>query len=114
MKDLILPLKKKYFQMWKDGVKKEDYRSTTPYWAARLCDNYYLCCYGIKHFCCSECRFFKPKQYDRLVLTEGYPPKTETTRILYKHTPIITIGIGKESLGAEKDKIYFIIKSGIY
>ena len=36
MKELRLSLKKNWFEMTKAGIKKEDYREITPYWAKRL------------------------------------------------------------------------------
>ena len=35
---LILPIKKKWFDMILSGEKKEEYREITPYWRARLTD----------------------------------------------------------------------------
>jgi len=34
--DLNLPLKKKWFEMTKAGIKKEDYREMSDYWIKRL------------------------------------------------------------------------------
>lgn len=115
MKDLILHLKTKYFQMWKDGIKTEDYREITQYWANRLCDNYNrLSCLDdsipFKKPCCLNCKKFRQKSFNMLVLTCGYPLKNDKTRNLIFPYHTIEIGKGKEELGAVKDKYYFIIK----
>lgn len=33
---LILPIKKKWYDMIKSGVKKEEYREIKPYWSSRV------------------------------------------------------------------------------
>lgn len=58
--DLILPLKREYFEQIKTGTKTEEYRLVNDYWRARL----YL------------------KKYKRIVLTLGYPKRTDTERRL--------------------------------
>jgi len=49
--DLVLHLKKEYFEQIKSGVKKEEYREMTPYWFSRL--------FG--------------KKYRNIILVSGYP-----------------------------------------
>jgi hypothetical protein len=58
--DLVLPLKREYFEQIKAGTKTEEYRIVSDYWRARL----YL------------------KKYKRIVLTLGYPKRTDTERRL--------------------------------
>lgn len=58
--DLVLPLKAEYFHAIKDGSKSVEYRLDTPYWRRRL--------FG--------------RSYDRIVLTLGYPKKSDTARRL--------------------------------
>ena len=60
MRVLTLPLKGEYFDQIKDGVKKEEYRKCSAFWMKRL----WL------------------KSFDKIVLTRGYPKKTDTTRRL--------------------------------
>ena len=62
MADLVLPLKREYFEAIRDGSKVEEYRLTTAYWSRRL-------------------RF---RHYDRIVLTLGYPSATNEARRLYR------------------------------
>lgn len=59
-KDLILPLKRIYFEQIRSGEKKEEFRLCTPYWEKRLVG----------------------RSYDRLVLTLGYPAKDDAERRL--------------------------------
>lgn len=58
MKTLTLPLKREYFEQIRDGHKLEEYRLCTPHWRKRL----------------------EGKQYDRIVLTLGYPAKADAAR----------------------------------
>lgn len=60
MADLILPLKREYFEQIKAGTKIEEYRLVTPYWTRRL----------------------DRRSFERLILTLGYPPKDDTSRRL--------------------------------
>lgn len=58
--DLILPLKAEYFNAIRGGSKSVEYRLDTPYWRRRLVG----------------------RSYDRVVLTLGYPKKSDTERRL--------------------------------
>lgn len=58
--DLVLPLKREYFEQIKRGEKPEDFRLCTPYWAKRL----------------------EGREYGRVVLTLGYPAKDDQDRRL--------------------------------
>ncbi len=114
MKHLILILKSKWFEMWRSGIKKEDYRDIKPYWAKRFCKNYCMEC-NINLFNeiipihCEECDYFQPKLYDSLILKNGYCKSDDSKRIIRKQKPIITIGKGNADWGAVKDKFYFKI-----
>ena len=56
--DLVLPLKREYFEQIKHGEKLEEFRLCTPYWAKRL----------------------EGREYGRVVLTLGYPSRNDTER----------------------------------
>ena len=58
--DLILPLKREYFEQIKAGTKPEEYRLVNDFWRARI----------------------GRKQYTRIVLTLGYPKRGDTERRL--------------------------------
>lgn len=60
MKDLTLPLKGIYFDQIKAGEKTEEYRLVTLYWVRRL----------------------EGRRYGRIILTRGYPKRTDTARRL--------------------------------
>lgn len=60
MRDLILPLKREYFEQIKAGTKTEDFRLVNDYWCSRL----------------------YARVYDRIVLTLGYPKRTDADRRL--------------------------------
>jgi hypothetical protein len=103
MKTLRLPLKKKWFKLTKSGVKTEDYREITHHWISRLTTNW------DKHIFPNELIF---KDFDKTILTLGYPSKEETDKFLtYEHKGI-EIRTGNPAWGAEPDKLYFVIKHG--
>ncbi len=57
---LHLPLKREYFLAIRDGAKAWEYRLRTPYWCKRI----------------------EGRQYGVLVLSDGYPPRTDLLRRL--------------------------------
>lgn len=61
--DLILSLKREYFDAIKSGEKHEEYRLCTPYW---------------------EKRFSGGVQYDNVILTLGYPKRDDGSRRIIK------------------------------
>ncbi len=60
MKQLILAVKKQYFEEIKCGTKKYEYRLRNEYWKKRL----------------------ENKNYDEIVITLGYPKKDDNERRL--------------------------------
>jgi len=58
--NLVLPLKREYFEQIKHGEKPEEFRLCTPYWAKRL----------------------EGREYGWVVLTLGYPAKDDSERRL--------------------------------
>ncbi len=64
MADLILPLKREYFEAIREGTKTEEYRRCTPYWQRRIASP------------------FIP--YERIVLTLGYPARDDLSRRLIR------------------------------
>lgn len=89
---LILPIKKKWFDMIKSGEKKEEYREIKPYYKSRL---------GKKVNFCKETGY---GYY--ILLRNGYSKSSPTLKV----GCYITIGHGKEEWGAEPNKEYYIIK----
>lgn len=58
MSDLVLHLKREYFDQIASGEKAEEYRLITPYWSKRL----------------------EGRRYDFIVLLCGYPPRDDNKR----------------------------------
>lgn len=103
MKTLVLPLKKKWFDMIKSGEKLEEYREINEYWKKRLT----LWLFMGESFRDND--VIVPKEYDTITFTLGYPRKDDTERRITFKNPSIWIGEGLEKWGAEKGKQYFII-----
>lgn len=104
MKTLTLSLKKKWFDMIKSGVKKEEYREIKPYWKKRLRN------IALKTDLSTVYEGFQ--RYDRLVFTLGYPKSDDMERRLIFKNPKICISAGKPEWGAEHGKEYFVITWG--
>jgi len=98
MKTLTLPLKKKWFDMIKSGVKKEEYRLFNEYWYKRFCkDN-------------DGGGFYIRRDFDRLVFTLGYPKADDKERRLEFKNPKIRVAIGGNAeWGAIFGVTYFVI-----
>ena len=114
MKILTLPLKRKWFDLIKVGVKKEEYREISEYWFKRFC-NTAPAIYRIMFRICMETKDFTMAKetnitkYSALVFTLGYPKADDTERRLVFKNPKIRIGEGKPEWGAEPGKMYFVI-----
>lgn len=93
MKTLTLSLKKKWFDLIKSGIKKEEYRECTEYWMKRLDDE----------------KNHSFKRFDKIVFTLGYPKKDDMSRRLVFRNPGIHYRTGKPEWGAEPGKLYFVI-----
>lgn len=59
-RDLVLPLKREFFEQIKAGTKVEEFRLQTAYWRKRL----------------------EGKTFDQVVLTLGYPAREDVARRL--------------------------------
>lgn len=85
---LILPIKKKWFDMIKSGEKKEEYREIKPYYDSRLLGYY------ISHL------------ETTIILRNGYSSNSPTIKCKVK----VETGYGKEEWGAEPNKLYYVLK----
>ena len=121
MKTLTLPLKKKWFDLIKSGIKKEEYREASCYWTSRLLK------YSLGEICKKATKsprsisnfedFVKRhvnngdwvNQFDKIVFTLGYPKADDSERRLELRNPKIRIDEGKPEWGAEPNKLYFVI-----
>ena len=102
MTTLTLPLNRKWFDMIKSGVKKEEYREFNEYWNKRLL-------WTAKHPIERREKYNGFLTFDTLVFTLGYPKADDTERRLVFKNPSIRIGRGKPEWGAEPGKQYFVI-----
>ena len=130
--NLQLSLIKQWFEITKSGIKKEDYRELTPYWAKRLLLYHKeplsetLTNFEIIDICSviSKCYnkedldfeidnwYLSFKKFDSNIMTLGYPKSTDSERILKFEHNGIEIREGNPDWGAEKGKLYFVIKHG--
>lgn len=86
---LHLPLKKEYFEAIREGTKTEEYRLCTPYWQKRLYSPF--------------------GSYDEIVLTLGYPAKTDLERRIVRPWRGYSIKtITHPHFGAEPVQVYAI------
>ena len=100
--DMVLTLKKKWFDMILSGEKSEDYREMKPYWEKRF-GNYFGRFYD---FSKEQHTLVWKKQMKNIVFRNGYGnDKPEFTAEV-----TISEGYGKEEWGAEKDTIYYVLK----
>lgn len=92
---LTLPIKKKWFDMIKSGEKKEEYREIKPYY---------------------ESRFFNSKIDENgeyifqrnmwVIFRNGYSKNSPSVKCYV----IIVKDYGNPEWGAEKDKLYYVLK----
>lgn len=116
---LQMSLKKKWFEMSKANIKKEDYRDLSMYWHSRLClykgekksiiwwEDYFD-----NHYSSDQEHHISFVVFDSNVMTLGYPKSTDTERILNFEHAGIEIRTGNPEWGAEPGKLYFVIKHG--
>lgn len=102
---LILPIKKKWFDMIRSGEKKEEYREIKPYWTKRLNNEFDKMLKSIVP-ANVERDLRKYPQWLTVIFKNGYS----------KHSPFIKceckikIGQGKEEWGAEPNKEYYVLE----
>ncbi len=104
---LHLNLKKKWFDMILSGHKKEEYRALSSYWVSRLCDNRK----GIEDML-SDIEYIPLldiKRFDTITFSNAYQKNRPQFEIELKE---IIIGEGFEEWGAEKGKLYFVLRLG--
>lgn len=98
---LTLPIKKKWFDMIKSGKKKEEYREIKSYYASRFYRNYIAGGVGLEWILNNN-----PIVYEEIIFRNGYrkdSPKIKCYCYIFK-------GKGKPELGAEPNKLYYILK----
>lgn len=88
MIDMTLPIKKKWFDMICCGEKVEEYREIKPYYTSRFTG------------------FVGTNRQIRIRLKNGYSKDSPYVDILCR----IYIDSGREGWGAEKGKLYYVLK----
>lgn len=89
---LQVAVKKQYFDEMTSGMKMEEYRLVTPYWKKRL----------------------EGRDYDRLIITLGYPLKTDASKRLdVKYQGYTVKTITHPHFGCEPVQV-FAIKVELY
>ena len=99
-KTLHLTLKKEWFDMIKNGEKKEEYRDIVPYWTRRLCEKN------------SKENVYEISKFEDVEFTLGYPKKDDPDKRMKFKIKDIIIGLGKPEWGATEGVHYFVIKLG--
>lgn len=106
---LHLVLKDKWFQMYKDSLKTEEYREITPYWCNRLLGarEYWDLILANKKTDKKRLTYnYSVRHFDFVTFHRGYTNETITFQL-----KSITIDYGDMNLGAP-DELCFIIQCG--
>lgn len=107
---LILPIKKKWFDMILSGEKKEEYREIKPYYTTRFC-KYFPFKINSGFWNCDQSiiETYIVKNPNKLcfdvIFRNGYSANSPS----FMAKVSLSIGAGSEEWGAEKDKEYFIL-----
>lgn len=89
---LILPIKKKWFDMLLSGEKKEEYREIKPYYETRFRNVWKGSLIG-------------GNAQRQIMFRNGY--SKDSPSLIAQCT--LSVGAGKQEWGAEKDKQYFVL-----
>jgi hypothetical protein len=103
IESITFAVTKYWFDMFKSGLKNEEYRAITPYWTRRLTTTTNI--HGL-----NPLQF---KRFDEVVITRGYPKRGDKTRRLVFKYAGTRIGKGKPEIDCfNPDKDRFIICLG--
>lgn len=103
---LILPIKKKWFDMILSGEKKEEYREIKPYYTSRFRN---VVIVFNRPLSAQEVTYLHlTNDYNKtdILFRNGYSKSSPTI----KCKVVITKGYGKEEWGAEPNKVYYVLK----
>ena len=119
MKTLTLSLKRKWFDMIKAGIKKEEYREIKPHYIRQFIKfetlkNDLIRDYNFhRGFDEGEINGMESEllhlKYDVLEFSLAYPSRAEKDKWLTFKNTKIRIGTGRTEWGAEPNKLYFVI-----
>lgn len=95
---LVLPIKRKWFDMILSGKKKEEYRETSAYWMTRF----------RKHFPMYPYSYIpKGGMMEWVEFRNGYRKDSPSFRALCE---LVDVRKGKPEWGAEPGKKYYVLK----
>ena len=98
---LVLPIKKKWFDLIKAREKIEEYREIKSYYASRFFRNYIDSGCGLEWVLNND-----PEVYTHIILRNGYSSNSPSIQCYVR----INKGYGKEEWGAEPNKLYYVLK----
>ncbi len=101
---LVLPIKKKWFDMIRSGEKKEEYREIKPYWTSRFVNDLLKRPNNYEYIFEAESDI--ERQEYEVIFRNGY--KNGSPQIKCKC--ILHTGQGKEEWGAEPGKKYYVLE----
>lgn len=96
---LTLPIKKKWFDMIKDGIKKEEYREIKPYYDSRFSRL-------VPRINEDYPEYRKLKNIFSVRFRNGYSKTSPTIQCRVE----LKVDYGKEKWGAEPNKQYYVLK----
>lgn len=95
---IVFHLKEKWFRMYQEGYKMEEYREPIEKWIL------YIAKHGYQ---------LRLQEYGIVAeLDLAYPKKDDFSRKLFFQIADFTVGFGDMRLGAEPGKVYYITKMG--
>ncbi len=97
---LILPIKKKWFDMILSGEKKEEYREIKPYYKSRL-----ERCFGVIEYHGKYINAFEENPEREIIFRNGYSKNSPS----FIANCTLSVGTGKEKWGAEPGRRYFVL-----
>lgn len=103
---LILPIKRKWFDMIRSGEKKEEYREIKPYYTSRFRNLFFLSHIPENVFVRQLRKMPKGLPFTNIVLRAGYSLLRPAMRI----EGTLHIGNGRKEWGAVDGKEYFVLR----
>jgi len=97
---LILPIKKKWFDMILAGEKKEEYREIKPYYMTRFAN------IGLLNMDLDSFNYVPTGNVRHVIFRNGYSGDSPS----FAAKCVLSIGTGKPEWGAEPGKEYYVLK----
>lgn len=124
MKTLHLNLKRKWFDMYLSGEKKEEYREIKAYWCSRLFENWNTFKPSAQKILLEillnngsfrpeefeACIDLKPKSFDVIKFKNGFARNGNPAPSFKMKYHGLCTSRGCEKWGAEPGKVYFVLK----